>query len=176
MAQGRRPDDGDPGRFCRPDDPLPREVLVPRHPEPGVLETNQWGYFQSKSIKQHTYEIQKQKLELERLALPDMPKAAARKYEEVIANYDKNIQRYEKEKNEIKGQRRIACQDQSRCAVARRVVRLRSDLPADRHHAGVRRGPVQAEVPLVHRTRRDERLGLLFPGRDLSVLLARPPH
>ncbi len=66
------------------------------------LETNQWGYFQSKSIKQHTYEIQKQNLELERLAQPNMPKAAALKYDDTIANYAKNIQRYEKEKNEIK--------------------------------------------------------------------------
>ena len=66
------------------------------------LETNQWSYFQSKSIKQHTYEIQKQKLALERLAQPQMPKAAAEKYDAAIADYEKNINRYDKEKNEIK--------------------------------------------------------------------------
>jgi hypothetical protein len=66
------------------------------------LETNQWGYFQSKSIKQHTYEIQKQRLELERMAQPNMPKAAALKYDELIENYARNIVRYEKEKNDIK--------------------------------------------------------------------------
>jgi hypothetical protein len=66
------------------------------------LESNQWAYFQAKSIKQHTYEIQKQKLELERLCQPMLPKEAQAKYEELLASYEKNIKRYDKEKEEIK--------------------------------------------------------------------------
>ncbi len=66
------------------------------------LESNQWAYFQAKSIKQHTYEIQKQKLDLDRLCQPGLPKQAEAKFLELTANYDKNIKRYDKEKEEIK--------------------------------------------------------------------------
>ncbi len=66
------------------------------------LESNQWAYFQSKSIKQHTYEIQKQKLELEKLCQPRLPGEAQLRYVELLADYNKNIKRYDKEKEEIK--------------------------------------------------------------------------
>jgi len=66
-------------------------------------ETDQWGYYQAKSIKGHTYEIQKQKLELEFLSLQaTMPAAVAEKYKKTITDYEANIKRYEKEKSEIK--------------------------------------------------------------------------
>jgi len=66
-------------------------------------ESDQWAYYQAKSIKGHTYEIQKQKLELELAAQQmKMPASAVDKYKNVIANFGANITRYEKEKAEIK--------------------------------------------------------------------------
>jgi hypothetical protein len=66
-------------------------------------ETDQWAYYQAKSIKGHTYEIQKQKLELEFLSLQvKMPSSVAEKYKKTITDYEANIKRYEKEKSEIK--------------------------------------------------------------------------
>lgn len=66
------------------------------------LESNQWSYYQAKSIKQHTYEIQKERLELEMLKGGLSP-AAAERYRQTMARYDGEVQRYEKEKQEIKG-------------------------------------------------------------------------
>ncbi len=66
-------------------------------------ESDQWAYYQAKSIKGHTYEIQKQKLELEVLALRSkMPASAAEKYRKTVSDYESNIKRYEKEKADIK--------------------------------------------------------------------------
>jgi hypothetical protein len=66
-------------------------------------ESDQWAYFQAKSIKGHTYEIQKQKLELEFLTLQTrMPAAVVEKYKNTLSDYEANIKRYEKEKAEIK--------------------------------------------------------------------------
>ncbi len=66
-------------------------------------ETNEWSYYQAKSIKSYIYEIQKQKLELEMLMEgAKRPKAVADKVDKVLADYDGKIKRYEKEKDEIK--------------------------------------------------------------------------
>lgn len=75
-------------------------------------ESDQWAYYQAKSIKGHTYEIQKQKLELEFLSLqPKMPAAVAEKYKKTLDDYAANIKRYEKEKAEIKaGAEKLAAQ------------------------------------------------------------------
>ncbi|MFB3926430.1 MAG: DUF4337 domain-containing protein [Syntrophales bacterium] len=65
-------------------------------------ETDQWAYYQAKSIKSHTYELQKQKLQIELLCQPALSKQATDKYREVLDIYDKTIKRYDKEKDEIK--------------------------------------------------------------------------
>ena len=66
-------------------------------------ESDQWAYYQAKSIKGHTYEIQKQKLELEFLSLQArMPAAVNEKYQKTMADYEANVRRYDKEKAEIK--------------------------------------------------------------------------
>ncbi len=66
-------------------------------------ESNQWAYFQAKSIKGHTYEIQRDRLEMEILGAGGrFAPAAARKYEETLSAYKANVARYEKEKAEIK--------------------------------------------------------------------------
>ena len=67
-------------------------------------ETDMWAYFQAKSIKQHAFEMQKEKVEQE-LARPEgkaFPKDAQEKADKMLARYIKNVDRYEVEKNEIK--------------------------------------------------------------------------
>jgi len=66
-------------------------------------ETSQWAYYQAKSIKSYVYEIQKQKLELELLADKGLRTGAvSERYQKIIADYDRQIKRYEIEKAEIK--------------------------------------------------------------------------
>ena len=82
-------------------------MFMGKYSNRGILlqgqESDQWAYYQAKSIKGHTYEIQKQKLELELAAQQlKMPASAVAQYKTVIANYDANIKRYEKERVEIK--------------------------------------------------------------------------
>jgi hypothetical protein len=62
--------------------------------------SNQWAYFQSKSVKQHTCELQRDAFELQAAALTDS--ALVRAYREKIADLQKDIARYDKEKAEIK--------------------------------------------------------------------------
>jgi hypothetical protein len=67
-------------------------------------ETNQWGYYQAKSIKGYLYETQLERLELEKIS--DMQKSngeASGKREKTINHYTETIQRYDREKAEIKG-------------------------------------------------------------------------
>ncbi|OPY08085.1 MAG: hypothetical protein A4E67_01063 [Syntrophaceae bacterium PtaB.Bin038] len=66
-------------------------------------ETDMWAYYQAKSIKQHAYEMQREKVEQELLAQAgNIPKEAREKAERMLARYGKNIDRYEVEKSEIK--------------------------------------------------------------------------
>ena len=66
-------------------------------------ETDMWAYYQAKSIKQHAFEMQQEKVEQERLAQAGrLPKDAREKADKMLARYSKNIERYEGEKNEIK--------------------------------------------------------------------------
>jgi hypothetical protein len=62
--------------------------------------SDQWSYFQSKSIKGYLYELQKEKLELDAKTM----KGSALKsdYEKRIAAYGEKIKRYDEEKKEIK--------------------------------------------------------------------------
>ena len=67
-------------------------------------ETNQWGYYQAKSIKGYLYETQLERLELERLSEMQKSKGeASDKREKTINHYTETIQRYDREKAEIKG-------------------------------------------------------------------------
>jgi hypothetical protein len=62
-----------------------------------------WAYYQAKSIKQHAYEMQREKVEHELLAQKGkLSKDAQDKADKMLARYSKNIDRYEVEKNEIK--------------------------------------------------------------------------
>ncbi len=66
-------------------------------------ETNQWSYYQAKSIKSHTFDMQKQALELQLLAQgKSLSPEVFGKFTEKIRDYEKEIKRYEGEKKEIK--------------------------------------------------------------------------
>lgn len=64
--------------------------------------SNQWSYFQAKSIKSYLYEIQKEELALE---LDTMGQTASRditeKLEKRVSAYSEKIKRYDDEKKEI---------------------------------------------------------------------------
>lgn len=65
--------------------------------------SDQWSFFQSKSMKGYIFEMQKDNIELERLAIEKTASPAIlSKYDEKIAEYDKKIAQYDKEKAEIK--------------------------------------------------------------------------
>ncbi len=64
--------------------------------------SNQWAYYQSKSIKGYLYELQKDAFEIDLTALTgkgESNQAAA--YNSKMAEYDSSITRYEKEKAQI---------------------------------------------------------------------------
>ncbi len=66
-------------------------------------ETNQWAYYQAKSIKSHAYELGRERLQLELIASGGkMPRAVAEKYDNTCAGYADTIRRYDREKEEIK--------------------------------------------------------------------------
>lgn len=66
-------------------------------------ESDQWAFYQAKSIKSHTYELQKQQLELTLESLKGrISKDLDAKYRDVIGEYARNVARYDTEKNEIK--------------------------------------------------------------------------
>ena len=68
-----------------------------------MQESDQWAFYQAKSIKSHTYEMQKELVELEFLSQKGkLPKEMAEKFRKTAENYGQNIKRYDIEKKEIK--------------------------------------------------------------------------
>lgn len=64
--------------------------------------SDQWAFFQSKSIKGYLYELQKDKLELELKSVgPKTPKHVAEEYEKRIGEYAMKIKKYDDEKAKI---------------------------------------------------------------------------
>jgi len=64
--------------------------------------SDQWAYFQSKSIKGYLYELQKEKFELDlKAADPRTRKILGEDYEKRIDAYSKKIKKYEEEKAKI---------------------------------------------------------------------------
>jgi hypothetical protein len=64
--------------------------------------SDQWSFFQSKSIKSYIYEMQRDKLQLELKTLGGkLSKDAAVEYEKKIDDYSIKIEKYDKEKAEI---------------------------------------------------------------------------
>jgi len=62
------------------------------------LASDQWAFYQAKSIKQYTYELQGEALKLQALQAPEPVQA---KYKETIDRYSKEVERYDTEKADI---------------------------------------------------------------------------
>ena len=67
------------------------------------LASDQWAFYQAKSIKQHTYDLER---DLLRLQIQHAPEAVQPKYQETIDRYTKEIERYTTEKKEIEAKAR----------------------------------------------------------------------
>jgi len=66
------------------------------------MASDTWAQYQSKSIKQYIYKMNKEKLELDLKGLgPKVPKELTESYQQRIESYDKEITRYEKEMKDI---------------------------------------------------------------------------
>jgi hypothetical protein len=74
----------------------------------GILKqtqaSNQWAYYQAKSIKTYLYELQKEKLETDLKLSPNIDEGVRNEYEQKITKYGEQIRRYEQEKIDIQGQ------------------------------------------------------------------------
>jgi len=69
--------------------------------------SDQWAYYQAKSLKGYIYETQKEKLELElRSSGGRMPKPLVQEYEQKVDAYAKKIKKYEEEKKQIESDAR----------------------------------------------------------------------
>lgn len=63
--------------------------------------SDEWAYFQAKSIKSYIYQVQVEKLELDLMELqPNTIQKLTTVYTNKIAEYNKKIEKYEKEKSE----------------------------------------------------------------------------
>jgi hypothetical protein len=65
-------------------------------------ESDQWAYYQAKSIKGHTYEINKKTLELQFLTQKGLSPETTAEFQKTLNKYSEEIKRYEGEKKEIK--------------------------------------------------------------------------
>lgn len=64
--------------------------------------SDEWAFYQSKSIKSYMYQMQKENLELKLLDLPkSTPHKIINNYQDKIADYTKKIEKYEQEKIEL---------------------------------------------------------------------------
>ncbi len=64
--------------------------------------SDQWAFYQAKSIKGYLYEVQREKLELERAAMPaGAAPAVLAAYDGTIAKYAERTARYDQEKEAI---------------------------------------------------------------------------
>lgn len=66
-------------------------------------ETDQWAFFQAKSIKEHSFELEKVHLTLEAAMFrANMPQDASEQYQKILGQYEEKIKKYSVEKDEIK--------------------------------------------------------------------------
>lgn len=72
-----------------------------------TMASDQWAYYQSKSIKGYLYELQKEELELELKAQgPRPPQTMRDEFSKKIASYGEKIKKYEGEKEKIQADAR----------------------------------------------------------------------
>jgi hypothetical protein len=66
------------------------------------LESNEWAYYQAKSIKQHSFEMSKRALDLQYRSQKGLQAEVATDYEKTLSKYGDEIKRYDSEKKDIK--------------------------------------------------------------------------
>jgi hypothetical protein len=66
------------------------------------LESDQWAYYQAKSIKQHTFDMSRKSLELQYRSQKGLPADVAADFEKTLSRYGDEVKRYDTEKKEIK--------------------------------------------------------------------------
>jgi predicted naringenin-chalcone synthase len=74
--------------------------------------SDNWAYFQAKSVKQHTYVIQKEAFQLQALAAPEDQAAA---YKKAAAKCEDMVAKYQKEKTAISLEARTHEAERTRC-------------------------------------------------------------
>jgi hypothetical protein len=81
--------------------------------------SDQWAFYESKSIKSSLTKNQKDNMELQKelLAMQSHSKEDLSKYDERIAHYEAEIKRYEEEKAVIKGKAEAFEKDRDACQV-----------------------------------------------------------
>jgi hypothetical protein len=65
-------------------------------------ESDQWAFYQAKSIKGHTFEVNLKVLELQYQIQKGLPAEVAAEYQKTMQKYSDEIKRYDGEKKEIK--------------------------------------------------------------------------
>jgi hypothetical protein len=65
-------------------------------------ESDQWAYYQAKSIKQHTFDMSRRSLELQFRSQKGLPADVAADYRKTLDKYGEEIKRYDGDKKEIK--------------------------------------------------------------------------
>lgn len=64
--------------------------------------SDQWAFYQAKSIKGNLYQLQRENVQLEMKSMEGtLPPTRLAAYQDAIAGYDKKIDKYDKEKAEI---------------------------------------------------------------------------
>lgn len=64
--------------------------------------SDQWAYYQAKSIKENLYQLQREKVQLELATLEmNTPLAKVAAYREALAGYERKVDKYAKEKADI---------------------------------------------------------------------------
>ena len=80
--------------------------------------SDQWSYYQAKSIKGYLYEVQADKLELDLKVMPeDLAARAQDDFGKKIDSYRSKIQKYEDEKKEIQEKARFLETDRDDCKI-----------------------------------------------------------
>src|SRR5512142_714367 len=64
--------------------------------------SDQWAYYQAKSIKGYVYDLQKEKFEMDMKAAKGPSRQLAAEYQKKITGYTDKISRYEQEKEDIR--------------------------------------------------------------------------
>jgi hypothetical protein len=72
-----------------------------------MLNSDIYGYYQAKNIRQTVYQLTAEQLDSELLALPDAPEAARAKIEDRIKRYRERVDRYESDPSTGDGKKEL---------------------------------------------------------------------